>query len=126
MEALHCKLQHNFLLAAAPLLALAMVSNVVFRSHKVLKIRNIKPFKLLAIVVFIIALVATEPEAIGFLFCFLYAVSGPFEWIVGWKKPTEDEDIFSVDVAEDQSIEDHNDEQKPANLSHISPRDKKS
>jgi CDP-diacylglycerol--serine O-phosphatidyltransferase len=121
------KLQHNFLLAAAPLLALAMVSNVVYRSHKVLKVRSIKPFKILAIMVFGIALVATEPEAIGFLFCFLYAISGLFEWIVGWKKATEDDDIFSIDAGEDQSIEDHEHEGdlKDANLSHLNPQGKK-
>ncbi len=98
--------QHYFVLIAAPLLGLAMVSNVLYRSHKVIKIGGIKPFKILAIAVFCIALVAVEPEGIGALFCFLYAISGPFEWMVGWKKPTEEGDIFSSVDNEDQSIED--------------------
>jgi hypothetical protein len=60
-----------------------------------LKLRGIKPFKFLAISVFVIALLAYQPEAVGFTFCFLYALSGFFEWAVGWKKPTEDDEIFT-------------------------------
>ena len=33
-----------------------MVSNIVYRSHKALKIKTIKPFKLLSSLVFVIAL----------------------------------------------------------------------
>jgi CDP-diacylglycerol--serine O-phosphatidyltransferase len=87
----------NFLVAAAPALSLAMVSNIVYRSHKALKIRGIKPFKLLAALVFAIALVAYQPEMVGFAACFLYALSGPFEWAIGWKKPTEDDEIFAAE-----------------------------
>jgi CDP-diacylglycerol--serine O-phosphatidyltransferase len=85
----------NFLIIAAPMLSIAMVSNIVYRSHKALKIRGIKPFKFLAVSVFVIALLAYQPEAVGFTFCFLYALSGFFEWAVGWKKPTEDDEIFT-------------------------------
>lgn len=87
----------RFLLVAAPALSLAMVSNIVYRSHKALKIRGIKPFKLLAVLVFVIALLAYQPETVGFLICLLYALSGPFEWAIGWKKATEDDDIFATD-----------------------------
>jgi CDP-diacylglycerol---serine O-phosphatidyltransferase len=107
--------QHNFILIAAPLLGLAMVSNIIYRSHKVIKIKGLQPFKILAIAVFCIALVAVEPEGIGALFCFLYAVSGPFEWVVGWKKPTEESDIFSIEASEDQSIEDESSKASKAN-----------
>lgn len=85
----------NFLLIVAPILSLAMVSNVVYRSHKALKIAGIKPFKLLAAGVFAISLVAYQPETVGFLVCLFYALSGPLEWALGWKKPTEDDEIFS-------------------------------
>jgi CDP-diacylglycerol--serine O-phosphatidyltransferase len=104
-----------FMLVAAPALALVMVSNIVYRSHKVIKISVIKPFKLLAILVFLIALLAYQPEAVGFGFTLLYALSGPFEWIVGWKKPTEDDDIFAPQSEDDSIMEpisghgDHND-----------------
>jgi len=112
--------QHYFLLAAAPLLALAMVSNIIYRSHKVIKIKGIKPFKILAVAVFGIALIAVEPEGIGALFCVLYALSGPFEWMVGWKKPTEEGEIFSDIEAEDQSIEEGVDAHSESkNVSHL-------
>ena len=91
------------LLVAAPLLSLAMVSNVIYRSHKVLKIRGIKPFRVLAMAIFVIALIAFQPEAVGFLFAIVYALSGPMEWALGWKKPTEDDEIFSPEY--DHSIE---------------------
>ncbi len=92
----------NFLLFIAPVLSLAMVSNIVYRSHKSLKIKGVKPFRLLAASVFIIALFAYQPETIGFVFALFYALSGPMEWALGWKKPTEDDDIFAPE--EDHSI----------------------
>ncbi len=95
-------LKANFLLLIAPILSVAMVSNIVYRSHKSLKIKGIKPFKLLALSVFVIALFAYQPETIGFFFALLYALSGPIEWALGWKKPTEDDEIFTPD--EDHSI----------------------
>lgn len=84
-----------FLLAVAPFLSLAMVSNVVYRSHKALRIKAISPFKILAASVFLISLMAYMPEALGFFSCLLYAASGPLEWALGWKKPTEDTEIFA-------------------------------
>src|SRR5690606_8350720 len=93
------------LMVMTPMLALLMISNIQFRSHKVLKISGIKPFKLLAILVFAVAVLAYQPEAVGFLFCILYALSGPFEWLIGWKKLTEDDDIFGPQE-DDQSIMD--------------------
>jgi CDP-diacylglycerol--serine O-phosphatidyltransferase len=99
----------NFLIVAAPGLSLAMVSNVVYRSHKALKIQGIKPFKLLAAGVFAISLLAYQPETVGFFACLAYALSGPLEWALGWKKPTEDDEIFASQ--DDQSImEPHHDE----------------
>lgn len=96
----------NFMLVMAPALSLAMVSNVVYRSHKVLKIRGIKPFKLLALLVFVISLLAYQPETVGFLFCLVYALSGPFEWALGWKKATEDDDIFASEDDESRMVPD--------------------
>lgn len=93
------------LLVITPLLGLLMISNIQFRSHKVLKIGRIKPFTLLAILVFFVAVLAYQPEAVGFLLCILYALSGPFEWAIGWKKLTEDDDIFGPQE-DDQSIMD--------------------
>lgn len=84
-----------FLLLVTPLLSFLMVSNIRFRSHKSIKLRGIKPFRLLACLVAVIGLSAYRPPFVGFLFFFLYAISGPLEWMLGWKKPADDDDIFT-------------------------------
>lgn len=116
----------NFLIIAAPALSLAMVSNIVYRSHKVFKIRGIKPFKLLAVLVFVIALLAYQPETVGFFFCLVYALSGPFEWAIGWKKPTEDDEIFASD-GDEAMMEPHDGQESdgPENA-HFSTGEKES
>ena len=93
-----------FLAIMAPLLGFLMVSNVPYRSHKSLKIKGIQAFRLLALLVVILGLVAYKPPLMGFLFFFIYALSGLFDQIMGWKKPTENEEIFQSD--EDDSTED--------------------
>lgn len=92
--------QRYFLLAAAPTLGFMMVSNFAYRSHKSLKISGVNPFRMLAILAFLIGLLSYEPELIGFVFLFGYAISGPLEWMLGWKKASEDDDIFSSDDSE--------------------------
>src|SRR5690606_14892549 len=59
-----------FFLIAGLGLALAMVSNITYRSHKTFKIGSMKPFKLLVMLVALVGLVAYEPEFFGFLFFF--------------------------------------------------------
>ena len=83
-----------FLLLLVTSLALAMVSNLTYRSHKALKIKGVAPFKILVVAVAIIALISYEPEFFGFLFFFFYACSGLMEWLLGWKKPIDDSEIF--------------------------------
>jgi CDP-diacylglycerol--serine O-phosphatidyltransferase len=76
------------------LLAMAMVTNIPYRSHKTINFRGIKPFRLLVIGVALVALIATHPEIFGFLIFFIYAISGPVEWLLGWTKLVDDDDIF--------------------------------
>lgn len=83
----------GFLMVMAPLLAGLMVSNFAYRSHKSLKISIIKPFKLLAILVVIVAFAAYKPTLAGLVLFFSYALSGPIEWMLG-KKATDEDDIF--------------------------------
>jgi CDP-diacylglycerol--serine O-phosphatidyltransferase len=78
-------------------LAIAMVANVSYRSHKTLKFGGIKPFRLLVLGVATVALIATQPQLFGFLIFFGYAVSGPLEWILGWTKLVDEDDIFEAD-----------------------------
>ncbi len=85
------------------LLAMAMVTNIPYRSHKTLNIRGIKPFRLLVLAVAVVALIAAQPEIFGFLIFFGYALSGPVEWIFGWTKIVDDDDIF--EQSEQGSIE---------------------
>jgi len=102
-------LQNNFqtffLLLAAPILAFLMVSNVTFRSHKALKFKSIKPFRLLVLAIMVIGFIAYEPELFSFLLFFGYALTGPLEWLLGWKKAVEDDDIFQAH--EDEPSEEH-------------------
>lgn len=82
-------------------LALAMVSNVTYRSHKALKISGIKPFKILVGLVILTGLIAYRPAFLGFLAFGLYALSGPIEWLMGWKKAVEDDEIFAPEDDDD-------------------------
>jgi phosphatidylserine synthase len=84
-----------FLSAAGAFLAFAMVSNFAYRSHKVVRISAVKPFRLLVLFVVVLAVGAYEPELFGLTLSALYAISGPLEWLVGWKKPIDEDDIFS-------------------------------
>jgi CDP-diacylglycerol--serine O-phosphatidyltransferase len=103
-------LQIGFYSVVGVALALAMVSNIVYRSHKSIKIAGIKPFKLLVVLVVAVGMIAYQPELFGFLFFFLYALSGPVEWLLGWRKPTEEEEIFATgDEASIEAEEDKND-----------------
>ncbi len=92
-----------FLVILAPLLAFLMVSNVRYRSHKTIKLRSIKPFSLLAILVVLVGIVAYKPSLAGFIFFFGYAMSGITEWVLGWKKLTDDDEIFQP-LDQDSSI----------------------
>ena len=71
-----------------------MVSNIAYMSHKSLNIKGIKPFRLLAVLAVLIGFLAYKPALIGFLAFFIYALSGIFEYIMGWKEALSDEEIF--------------------------------
>ncbi len=93
----------GFLLSVAPLLAVLMVSNVRYRSHKSVKFRSIKPFRLLAILVVVVGVAAYKPALAGFIFFLVYALSGIIEWVFGWKKATDEDEIFQQ-LDQDSSI----------------------
>lgn len=84
----------TLMLILAPLLAFLMVSSVRYRSFKHVNIKVIKPFRLLALFVTIIGLVAYKPEITGMILFFSYALSGIVEWILGWTSLTDDDEIF--------------------------------
>ena len=86
--------QRIILLCFAPLLGLLMVSNIAYRSHKSLSIDGVKAFRILAICVITLGLAAYMPLLVGFFLSIGYALSGPIELVLGWKKPAADDDIF--------------------------------
>lgn len=95
----------GFLIVVAPVLSGLMVSNIIYRSHKVLKITAIKPFKLLALLTVAISVLAYQPETVGFVLSLVYAMSGLIEWALGWKKPTEDDEIFAPHDEDESMME---------------------
>jgi len=94
-----------FLTGSGVILALLMVSNIAYRSHKSVKLTVLKPFQLLVIFVLMLGVVAYQPELLGFLLSFFYALSGPFEWAIGWKKAVDDDEIFSPIDADESVME---------------------
>ena len=84
-----------FLVCLSPVLALLMVSNIIYKSHKVLKFGSIRPFQLLVILVMLVSIVAYAPEMVGFGLIFFYVLSGPLAWAFGWTKLTREEEIFA-------------------------------
>ena len=57
------------------------------------------------IAIIFIGFIAYEPELFSFLLFFGYALTGPLEWLLGWKKAVEDDDIFQAD--DEESSEEH-------------------
>jgi CDP-diacylglycerol---serine O-phosphatidyltransferase len=91
-----------FLVFFSPILALLMVSNIIYKSHKALKFRSIKPFQLLVLLVMLISVVAYAPELVGFLLIFIYALSGPAAWAIGWTKLTDEDEIFADSTLDEE------------------------
>lgn len=90
-------------------LAIAMVSNFPYRSHKTFHIQGVKPFRMLAIFVLCIGLAASWPEFFGVLITFGYAVSGPGAWLLGWRKMHDDDEIFTPHSEGGSLMEPHDD-----------------
>lgn len=90
------------LLVGGAFLSFAMVSNFAYRSHKAIRISVLSPFKILVLFVIILVVGAYQPELFGFTATATYALSGPFEWLIGWKKPIDDDEIFSPIERDDE------------------------
>ncbi len=90
-------IRNAFMLFLAPVLGVAMVSNFAYRSHKTLKVKGVKPFRLLVVVTGLIGFLAYQTELVVFVLAFVYALSGAIEGIGGWRKPIEDDEIFHED-----------------------------
>ena len=84
------------LIAFSALLAFLMVSNVTYRSHKSISFRLVRTFHILAGLVVVVGLIAYHPPLFGFSFFFFYVLFGPVEFFLGWKKASNDEDVFHI------------------------------
>jgi CDP-diacylglycerol--serine O-phosphatidyltransferase len=91
-----------FLVVMGPILALLMVSNIIYKSHKFLKFKSVKPFQLLVLFVMVISLVAYAPEVVGFVLIFLYVLTGPIAWAIGWTKLTSEDEIFAAPSGDEE------------------------
>ena len=84
--------------------ALMMVSSIRYRSHKTLHFKLLKPFKALVLAVIVLIALFYAPGEFGFIFVTCYALSAIVDWLLGWKKPVADEEIF-VPTPEDEDSE---------------------
>ncbi len=99
------QVRFGFFAVMTPFLAIMMVSNLTYRTHKSLKIKGVKAFRLLALLVTLVAIAAYQPMLVGFLFFFLYSLTGPLEWVLGWKKAADEDEIFQEDEGEEEDLE---------------------
>ena len=93
------------LLMVTIVLGTLMVSNFAYRSFKSIGVFAIKPFRLLAGFVILGGMIAYDPMLMSFIFVTTYALSGPLEWLLGWKKSTDDDEIFEPVSPEDSLME---------------------
>ena len=75
-----------FLVVFSLLLAFCMVSNILYRSLKSFDIHCMSSFRLSVIIVLLLAVVLYRPALVGFLIFFIYVLSGPFEFLMGWQE----------------------------------------
>jgi CDP-diacylglycerol--serine O-phosphatidyltransferase len=106
------RLRNIFMLFLAPALGLCMVSNFAYRSHKTIRFKGIKPFRMIVLVTGLIGLLTYQTELVVFILSFGYALSGLVEGIAGWRKPIEDDEIFHS-THEDHAFDGHDDHVKP-------------
>ncbi|MBI5894437.1 MAG: CDP-diacylglycerol--serine O-phosphatidyltransferase [Deltaproteobacteria bacterium] len=78
--------KHVTILILVYLLAFFMVSNIKYYSFKELNLRQKMPFMLLVGLIFLLILIAAEPQIMLFLLTFGYVMSGPFTAIFFRKK----------------------------------------
>ncbi len=91
-----------FMLLAAPILGLLMVSPIKYSSFKDLKLKNVRPFYILVWLVVALIILVLKYEIIGFLAFIVYTVSGPILYVFSakYREPSiivgEEEHDFSL------------------------------
>ncbi|MBP6217180.1 MAG: CDP-diacylglycerol--serine O-phosphatidyltransferase [Oligoflexales bacterium] len=88
-------------LVLAPCLAFLMISNIRYRSFKNTDIKGVKPFRVLALLVVLIALTAYKPDLVSMVLFFSFALSGILEWTLGWESLVDDDEVFESESFEE-------------------------
>lgn len=84
------------------LLAFGMISNFEYLSHKSIRLPRKHPFRFLAgVLVTLVLLLSIEITLTLAIMLILYCIHGPILWLIGKGRRFNDEDIFDVDVDDD-------------------------
>jgi CDP-diacylglycerol--serine O-phosphatidyltransferase len=76
------KLLSIFLLLTIYMMAILMVSTIKYKSFKSLDLGRRKPFSSVIAAIFLICVVASEPQIVLFTLAFLYVFSGPAGYVI--------------------------------------------
>lgn len=85
--------KHVTVLALVYALAFLMVSNVKFHSFKDLNLKKRMPFSLLVAAIFILIVVAAEPQVMLFGLSFAYVISGPVLTLIERRKKAKKKEL---------------------------------
>jgi CDP-diacylglycerol--serine O-phosphatidyltransferase len=79
-------LQVGLVAVVTTLAAMLMVSNFRYFSPKLMTLRGRVPFVVLVAVVLVYAIVLVDPPRVLLALTAVYALSGPVQWLVQWRK----------------------------------------
>ena len=82
-----------FFLIMSLFLAFFMVSNILYKSHKSVDLTGLSSFRFSVVVVLLLGLVLYRPALMGCFLFFLYILTGPFEYIMGWQEAWNEDEM---------------------------------
>jgi CDP-diacylglycerol--serine O-phosphatidyltransferase len=83
-------LQVGLVAVVTTIAAMLMVSNFRYFSPKLMTLRGRVPFVVLVAVVLVFAIVLVDPPRVLLTLTVVYALSGPVQWLVQWRKADDD------------------------------------
>ncbi len=83
-------LQVGLVAVVTTIAAMLMVSNFRYFSPKLMTLRGRVPFVVLVAVVLVFAIVLVDPPRVLLTLAAVYALSGPVQWLVQWRKSDDD------------------------------------
>ncbi len=85
--------KHIIVLIFVYTMAFLMVSNIKFYSFKELNLSQRMPFRLLVAIIFLLIVIAAEPQFMLFILTFGYVISGPVMFLVYRRKKRATKDV---------------------------------